>query len=106
MESLFEFIQLIRGKPWKYRLKVKNQPLLDSWNRFLISPTTSYIESDGGPYSIHNLEWIDINPVEIRYIGKLVAPKTIDHTNELVELLSKQGLDFKATENFIRLFVR
>jgi len=82
------FIHTIKKQPYTYRLKIKEQSLDAAWSNWLIDPGDNYIEAENqGPYSIDDIEWVEINPVEKRSMGKLIAEKEIDHSEEMIKLL-------------------
>ena len=82
------FVHTINKKPYTYRLKIKNQPLDAEWSNWLIHPSDSYIEvEEQGPYSLDDIEWVEINPVKKMRAGNLSAAKEIDHSTEIIKLL-------------------
>lgn len=101
--TISEFINRRRGRPWQYRLKVKDELLPGKWSQMLIHPTPGYIEVEEGPYSLRQIEWIDINPMELRKEGRLMPLKEVDHTVEIVKLLNDLGIHFLITEGVVRI---
>ncbi len=96
---------LIR-KPFTYRLKIKNEPLVDDWSSWLCLPSGSYIEAEAqGPYSIKAIEWIDINSVENRREGKLVEEIKLDPTEEIIKLLNYLSFPFITTDGIISVYI-
>ena len=102
--SINDFINSRRGKPWRFKLKIKEEPLAEEWSQWLICPTPGYLEAaEQGPYSMRKIEWIDINPVEFRKPGRLMPVKEIDHSAEIIKMLNDTGIQFSLTEGIIRI---
>jgi hypothetical protein len=92
-----------KNKGWAFRLKVTSGEAPTVWSRFFISPSDSYIETDAGPVPIRDIEYIDINPIEYRYVGRLVADKPYDHSGEIKMLLDDIGISYSQDDSFIRI---
>nr|GFC50873.1 hypothetical protein [Tanacetum cinerariifolium] len=66
------------------------------WGWFIV-PTPSYVESSAyGPVPMREVEWVEIDPIEQRHIGRLVPPLIIDHTLALIQQLAGQGISAQA----------
>lgn len=99
-----QLISKLRNKPWTYRLKIVQQPVIQEWSNWLISPTETYLETEKqGPYPMTQIEWIDINPIEIREVGKLFSPIKKDHSTEIAAMLSSKGFIYKKVEHLFRI---
>lgn len=72
--NISELIALVQEIECEARIKLKNHSEPENWS-WVIEPVAGYIESGGGPWSFRDVEWIEINPVVIEHIGRLVAPK-------------------------------
>ncbi len=104
MNKLRKLIGLAKGKSWKYRIKLNNQELTEEWNNWIIIPAEGYIEMEAyGPIQIVEIDWIDITPIEIKKMGKLIPDKTTDYFYEVTSLLSDLKIDFTVQEKIIRL---
>ena len=54
---------LARSIGGRSRFKLRTQTEPESWGEWLIAPTSGYLEISGvGPYSVRELEWIDVEP--------------------------------------------
>jgi len=91
------------GQSWTYRLKPVNENNATAWSRFLIMPSPGYIETETGPVSIRDVEYIDINPVEYRHIGRLIPPKLYDHTAAIQGYLDAFAILYTCTDEHIRI---
>lgn len=104
MEKLRIFSESVKGKPWKYRPKLIDQELAEDWSNWIIIPAEGYVELKSyGPIRLTEIEWIEINPIEIKRIGKLMPERTIDHRNEVTLLLTNLNIDFTVQDRIIRL---
>ncbi|MGY2134867.1 DUF6678 family protein [Hymenobacter sp. HD11105] len=88
------------------RAKLHHEPAPSAWSSWFLLPVPGYIEaSTYGPVPRRDIEWIELNPVEQRYIGRLVPPHILDHTEAILEQLHAQGIRAQVREGLIRLFL-
>jgi hypothetical protein len=100
------FMYAVKKIPCRYRLKIKNEALDAAWSNWLGHPSDTYLEAENqGPYSIKNIEWIEIDPVESRRIGRLVPDKKIDHTEPLIKLLDRVSFPYMITNGIISAYL-
>lgn len=100
------FIQSIQKQPYSYRLKIKGQPLDAAWSHWLIKPGDNYIEAEAqGPYAVDDIEWVEINAIEKKSAGKLVAGKETDHTAAIIKLLDYLGFPYMITGGLISAYL-
>jgi hypothetical protein len=100
------FIYALKKQPYTYRLKIKNESLDAPWSNWLGRPGDNYIEAEKqGPYSLHDIEWIEINPVEKRKEGKLIPEKELDHSAAIIKLLGDLSFPFMVTDRIISVYV-
>ena len=100
------FIYALKKQPYTYRLKIKNELLDAPWSNWLGRPGDNYIEAERqGPYSLHDIEWIEINPVEKRKEGKLIPEKEVDHSAAIIKLLGDLSFPFMVTDRIISVYV-
>ena len=98
------FIESAKGKPWKYRPKLIDEELSEDWSNWIMIPIEGYVELEFyGPYRTKEIEWIEIDPIEIKRIGKLIPERIIDHRNEVTLLLTNLDIDFTVQDRIIRL---
>ena len=85
------------------RAKFKQNDTPSKWGWFII-PTTGYVESSAyGPVPSREVEWVEIDPIEQRRIGRLVPPHIIDHTPALLQQLAVHGISAQVVEGRIRI---
>lgn len=105
-DAIAYFTYAIKGKLPSYRLKIKNEPLGNHWSNLLINSSNNYYKTEKqGPYSVDDIEWIEINPVESRKEGRSLAEKKIDHSAEIIKLLEDLTLPVMEVDGIIRVYV-
>ena len=104
--AIDRFMYAIRKQPYTYRLKIKNEPLDAPWSNWIIHPSDNYIEAEmQGPYSINDIEWVEIDPVEKRKEGKLIPGKEFDHSAEIIKLFEELSFPFMVTGGIISVYI-
>jgi hypothetical protein len=94
----------LHDQPWQYRIKQVNKDLPSNWSKWIINPSGNYVETETSePVLISEIDWIEINPIENRRIGKLVADKKIDHSYEIFGLLDDMIVDYLIYNDNIRI---
>jgi len=100
------FIYAIKKQTVTYRLKIKNESIVQGWSHWLIQPSESYIEAAAqGPYSIDDIEWLEINPIEKKVQGTLIPAKEIDHTEEIIKLLEWLWFPYVIRDGIISVYL-
>ena len=84
------------------KVKLLEEPPLEGWTDYLGLPTPSYFEPFG-PYLIRDLEWIMIDPVERKKIGRLIPEKILDHTDEISRIFMEKGLDYRIEDFYFKV---
>ena len=75
------------------------------WSQW-IKPSDNYFETEKqGPYSTGNIDWIEVNPIEERTLGKLDPVKQIDHSDTIVKLLEELAIPYMIFEAIIRIYL-
>ncbi|MBB6372113.1 DUF6678 family protein [Chryseobacterium shigense] len=106
-DNLFELIKELNSQPVKFRLKLKNKDKNLTWEDWIINPTGNYIETgQTGPNIINKIEYIEINPIEEKNIGKLVPKKMINHSLEIIKIIESKNINFKQCENTIKIEIK
>lgn len=104
-DALDRFMYAIRTQPYTYRLKIKNEVLDAPWSKWLTQPSDNYFEAERqGPYSINDIEWVEINPIQNRKDGRLVPEKEFDHSAEIIKLLQDLSFPFMITDRIISVY--
>jgi|GEM_PF-1814378 len=100
------FIHALKKQPYSYRLKIRNQPLDAAWSTWLTQPGDNHIEAEAqGPYSVNEIEWVEIDPVETKGKVKLVAEKEIDHAAAVIKLLEYLSFPFMVSGGIISAYL-
>ncbi|MFW1814189.1 DUF6678 family protein [Acinetobacter guillouiae] len=67
---------------------------VSEWDHFLIFPSGMHVECRYGIFLLKALKNIQIDPIENRYMGRLVASKHIDHSELLQDKIAQSGLHY------------
>jgi hypothetical protein len=87
------------------RAKFKHDEIPSKWGWFII-PVPGYVESSAyGPVLERTVEWVELDPIEQRRIGRLVPLQIIDHTPALLQQLAVYGMRSQVIEGRIRLML-
>lgn len=77
---------------------------VSKWSNWLTFPSDGYGEIQvTGPFLIREVSCIEVNPIEIRKVGRLVPDKKIDHSIELRDALTKAGIEFEEIDAIFRI---
>ena len=100
------FIYAVKAQPYTYKLKIKNESAVATWSNWLGQPSDHYIEAEmQGPYSLDDIEWVEINPIESRKEGRLIPGKEVDHSAEIIKLLEELSFPFMITGQMISFYL-
>ncbi|MFB9077954.1 DUF6678 family protein [Flavobacterium procerum] len=103
-DNLLELIKELNAQPIKFRLKLRNKDKNLTWEDWIINTTGTYIETGHtGPNTIDKIEYIEINPIEEKDIGKLVPKRMINHTLEIIKIIENRNINFEQCENTIKI---
>ena len=84
------------------RLKRKLNNLPDSWGNSIGLPVRTDIEING-PWPFREVEWIEANPIVMEHIGRLVAPKRWNHSEQIITLLEAEHVNYSLVDGMIRI---
>jgi hypothetical protein len=86
------------------RAKFEQDEIPSKWGWFLV-PVPGYIESSAyGSVPTREVEWVELDPIEQRHIGRRVPPHIIDHTPALLQQLAAYGIQSQAISHSNCLF--
>lgn len=68
----------------------------------IVLPVKGYIELNG-PWPFREVEWLEINPLVVEHIGRLVAPKQWNHLEQIVSLLQSEGVSYSIVDDMVRI---
>ena len=104
IDKLIDLIKELNFKPIKFRLKIKDRDENLIWEDWIINPTGNYIETGStGPNNINKIEYIEINTIEEKSIGKLVPKKLINHNLEIIKMIEYKNINFKKDGDIIKI---
>ncbi|MDF7810046.1 DUF6678 family protein [Hymenobacter sp. YC55] len=103
MNRLLAIQKLVYDMRCQIRLKVYNEDYITDWKGGFGLPVEDYIEVSG-PERISDVEWIELDPVVVTPIGRLVPPKLEVITDEIIEVLSNVGIGYETTNGIIRVY--
>jgi hypothetical protein len=103
MIDLKPFIAAKKGLPWTYRIKMQAQERATQWSRFLVIPKEGFLESYMGPVSMQDVDYVEINPYEVRYMGRLEQDKRFNHSEEIEALLTQLNVPYALVDQYIRI---
>jgi hypothetical protein len=73
------------------------------WEYALFIPVDSCLETPSlGPVPMNEVEWVEIDPIEIQHFGRFARDRRIDHSDQLRRLLEENGIHFERVEAYFR----
>ncbi|MBF9142375.1 DUF6678 family protein [Hymenobacter properus] len=102
MRRIEKIAALSNQLKFQARLKLKRDDGPEAWGSGIGLPVRAYIEIIG-PWSFREVEWLEINPIAMEHIGRLVAPKQWNHLNALVSLLQVENVYYSIVDGMIRI---
>lgn len=106
VDSIDLFINTLKTKPFKYRLKINNMPLTANWSSWLGQPCDDYIEAEvQGSYPLSEIEWIEINPIESGMEGAPIATNENDHFAGIIKLLEELEFPFMVSDCVMSVYI-
>lgn len=100
-----QFIAAKKGMPWTYRIKVIGHERPTQWSNYLVVPKEGFMESYNGPIAIQDIEYIEINPYEQRFMGRMNQDQHLNHTQNILELLISLDMNYKLIDQYITVYV-
>ena len=68
---------------------------ISEWDHGFFIPVEGYLEpSSLGPVPIREIKWFQIDPIEVKVIGRLVPDKKIDHSKNVGTYLTNNSIEF------------
>lgn len=95
--------EICRQYSVRTRTKLSGDPCSE-WCTWLIVPHPGYIEPEAlGPVPLTDIEYVEIDPVERKRRGRLVADLLIDHRPEIESALTAANVPFAFVNGVLRL---
>lgn len=88
----------------RYRIKPVHEPDPGEWFRWLIIPVEGYLETGStGPVPVRDVEWVDVDPVEIVEQGRLIPTRYVDRSDAIVRALRETGAAIEIVDGLVRV---
>ena len=101
--DIHRLIALIQESTCAVKIKPKGRRKPQEWS-WVIEPVPNYIESGSGPWRFREVEYVEINPIKLERIGRLVAPKKSNKTASLEAALHEAGIPYVLLNNIFRVY--
>jgi len=89
----------------RFRLKLLTDSEVSPWDSIVPDSPENYIELPAvGPVLCLEVEWLDIDPIERRRVGRLVPDQLIDHTKSIERTVASLSLPYSKEESFLRIW--
>ncbi len=86
------------------RVKWSKNDIPSEWEKVLFMPTSGYLEAPRlGPVPCREVEWLEIDSLELKHRGRLVPPQEINRSEALCNALRNANIPFVQMDNVIRL---
>ncbi|SES90799.1 DUF6678 family protein [Hymenobacter actinosclerus] len=102
MKRLIILQKLIEDTKCKVRLKPDRTNQITDWRGGFGIPVEGYIEV-AGPERIADVEWIELDPIVVTHIGRLVPPHIAFVSDAIREVLNKELVEFDVVKGMIRI---
>ncbi|UOG75805.1 hypothetical protein MTX78_04215 [Hymenobacter tibetensis] len=102
MNRLLAIQKLVYDVCCQIRLKVYNEDYITDWKSGFGLPVEGYIEVSG-PERISDVEWIELDPVVVTRIGRLVPPKVSIILDEIIQVLQQESIDYQVVKGMVRI---
>ena len=99
LETLVDFAKQLHCQ---VRIKLKAEELPEGWAGGIGLPVRGYIELHG-PWPFREVEWLEINPIVIEHIGRLVKPRQHNYLENIMAHLKSEGISHSIDEGMIRI---
>ncbi len=99
-------IAALQASAFDVQYRIKPMRALDpgTWCRWLIIPVEGYLETGStGPVPVRDVEWVDVDPMEIVAEGRLIPARYVDRSEALVRTLRETGAAIEMVSGFVRV---
>jgi hypothetical protein len=105
--ALSTLVDALNGLPVTYKLNIKGQPPAQEWSKWIIAPSPSYIEVEvQGPYSIRDIESIEINAEELKFQDKDHAGSGTKLPETIMMILSNTNIEYVIGSGLLKIYLR
>jgi hypothetical protein len=84
------------------RIKPNSEEIPEAWARGIGLPVPRYIELHG-PWPFREVEWLEINPIIMEHIGRLVKSKKHNYLENIISFLQSQGIAYAVIDEAVRI---
>jgi hypothetical protein len=89
------------------RAKLKHEEVPSRWSSLFLLPVPGYIETSSyGPVPRREIEWIELDPIEQRFIGQRVPRQILDHTEQILQQLEAHNIRAQLLDGWIRIILQ
>lgn len=99
LEGLADFSRQLNCQ---VRIKLKLDDVPELWAGGIGLPVKGYIELNG-PSTFREVEWLEINPIVLEHVGRLVKPKQHNYLENIIAHLKSEGISHSIKEGMIRI---
>jgi hypothetical protein len=97
-------VEMLKDFSLSFRIKRLTVSDVSEWNTGFCSVPGNYIEvASIGPILALEIEYLEVDTIERKHKGKLVAPEIISHTEEIEKLLSAFKVSYVKDAAIIRI---
>lgn len=97
---------VVKNIKLKVRVKIGRDEV-SGWSDWLIFPTDGYGEiSSYGPFRIRDVSFLEIDPVKVISVGRLVPDRKVDKRGELEKILKEERVAFIIVDGLFRISER
>lgn len=95
---------LVRRFGVRVRIKTLRSESVSCWCSWYIELDRQHFEAEAlGPIRKDWLEWLEIDPIEVKWQGRLLKSKRIDHSVSLFDELRSVGIEPCVFDGMIRI---
>ena len=102
MNKLEALANFLRQLHCQVRLKHKAYKMPEGWAGGIGLPVRGYIELVG-PWPFREVEWLEINPIVIEHIGRLVKHRQHNYLENIIAHLNSEVINHSINEGMIRI---
>ena len=84
------------------KLKLQLNDLPESWGNGIGLLVRTYIEIIG-PWLFREVNWLEIKPIVMEHIGRLVAPQRWNHLEQIITMLKGEHVNYSLVDGMIRI---
>lgn len=96
-----KIIKFIEEYGLKIRVKLYSKDKITNWSGSLTEPSIGYLDIGIEPMTPKEIEFIELNCIVVKKIGRLVPDKIIDKEQVVAEHLTNNNLHFSLMGNGI-----